>query len=114
LNGPAIGGPEVKQNAIDALFDFDSENDNEEDLKRALADAQSQAVADVKDVDKDPAQVKSKSKIPVVEAVPVVEVPAQQSQDDIDALFNNLDDSDFGNLEAGKAVSQDDIDALFD
>jgi chemotaxis regulatin CheY-phosphate phosphatase CheZ len=114
LNGPAIGGPEVKQNAIDALFDFDSENENEEDLKRALADAQSQAVADVKDVDKNPAQAKSKSKIPVVEAVPVVEASTQQSQDDIDALFNNLDDSDFGNLEAGKAVSQDDIDALFD
>jgi len=114
LNGPAIGGPEVKQNAIDALFSADTSDNDEDELKRALADAQSQAVAEVKEIDKNPSQAKSKVKIPVVEAVSVSKSTPKQSQDDIDALFNNLDDADFGELEAGKAVSQDDIDALFD
>ncbi len=106
LNGPALNGPETKQDAIDAMFD------------EAPA-----YVAPVTEAPR-PAPVAA----PVV-AVPVAVAPAPKpaqapapvaaaedagnSQNDIDALFDftvpEAEDADLS-----KPASQDDIDALFD
>jgi len=116
LNGPAIGGPETKQDAIDAMFGggFDAvEAAPEAPAAAPVAKAQPQAPAKP-EVRPQPApqpvaaQTKPAQPKPAPAPAPaVVEAPGN-SQDDIDALF------DVSPEDMGKTNSQDDIDALFD
>lgn len=125
LNGPAIGGPETKQDAIDAMFDggFDSV---EPAIKADALAAKAPEVPEVKveakpetkpdpvaekpapapepKPDPTPVAVKPEPEAPKAEA----KVEESNSQDDIDALF------DFTVEDMNKTNSQDDIDALFD
>lgn len=134
LNGPAIGGPETKQDAIDAMFasgdDFDAVPVAEVAAMEASAPvAEAPKPAPVAEPKPTPAPPKP-APAPVAEApkpapAPVPEsktkpepkpaavapAPVQDagnSQDDIDALF------DVAPEDMGKTNSQDDIDALFD
>ncbi len=127
LNGPAIGGPETKQDAIDAMFDmFESEVAAAEPSEAAPA-PQAEApqveapqvaapqVAAPKPAPKAEAPKPAPAPEPKVEApkpepAPAAEEKAEEpnSQDDIDALF----DTPAGDPD--KPNSQDDIDALFD
>lgn len=136
LNGPAIGGPETKQDAIDAMFD-------EAPAYEAPA-AKTPAPAPVAEAPKPapapaPAAVAPKpapapapaaaapkpAPAPVAEApkpapapapkpapapapAPVAAVEEKNSQEDIDSMF------DIAPEDMGKTNSQDDIDALFD
>ncbi len=120
LNGPAIGGPETKQDAIDAMFDtgFD-EAPVKADALAAKAPAAPAPVAKAPEPKPAPA--------PAPKPAPVAAVPAQapkpapqaaapeaakeaesNSQADIDSMF------DIPAEDMGKTNSQDDIDALFD
>lgn len=120
LNGPAIGGPETKQDAIDAMFD-------EAPAAPAVTpDALAAKTAAPAPVAKapEPAPAPKPAPAPVAKAPepapapkPAAPAPAptpapaaeeKNSQDDIDALF------DIAPEDMGKTNSQDDIDALFD
>lgn len=88
LNGPAIGGPEVKQDAIDAMFDGDFDSISVDDAVASPAPQVSDSAASSE----------------------------AQSQDDIDAMFSAdpvAEDTAEEGLDMGKTNSQDDIDALF-
>jgi hypothetical protein len=95
LNGPAIGGPEVKQDSIDALFDGD---DTALDGFQALKKEIQNTVTVLKTSETDTEQ----KKILTVIAPEKVELAAA-----IEAV-------DLGDFEIGKTNSQDEIDALFD
>jgi chemotaxis regulatin CheY-phosphate phosphatase CheZ len=133
LNGPAIGGPETKQDAIDAMFDmFESEVAATETPAAEAAPAPApkveapkveapkpapEAKVEPKPEPKPEPKAEAPAPAPKVEApkpapapAPVVEEKADEpnSQDDIDALF------DVPAGDPDKPNSQDDIDALFD
>lgn len=134
LNGPAIGGPETKQNDIDALFDggFDSFEAAEAAAPAVEAPAPKPAPAPVAEapapapkpapapapkpapapVAAAPAPAPKPEPAPAPKPAPAPAAPAADaagnSQDDIDALF------DVAPEDMGKTNSQDDIDALFD
>lgn len=116
LNGPAIGGPETKQDAIDAMFD--SGFDEAPVKPDALA-----AKAPEPKPEPKPAPAPAPKPAPVAAApkpapapkaaAPVVAKEAAKeaesnSQADIDSMF------DIPAEDMGKTNSQDDIDALFD
>ncbi|MCR6661451.1 MAG: protein phosphatase CheZ [Asticcacaulis sp.] len=127
LNGPAIGGPETKQDAIDAMFDsgFD-EAPVKADALAAKAPAPSPAPAPKPAAPPTPAPAAkapepkpqpapapkpAPAPAPVAATAPQAAAPEaaeSNSQDDIDALF------DIPAEDMGKTNSQDDIDALFD
>jgi chemotaxis regulatin CheY-phosphate phosphatase CheZ len=119
LNGPAIGGPETRQDAIDAMFD--------EPFAAAEPVAQPapapKPAAEAPKPAPQPAPAPAPKPAPAPQAVapkPAAAAPAPapqpeaedagkaNSQDDIDALF------DIAPEDMGKTNSQDDIDALFD
>ena len=122
LNGPAIGGPETKQDAIDAMFD-EAPSAPSEVKPDALAGKTPEAPAAKAEAPK-PAPAPAPAPKPAAKAAPqpapapkVEAKPAPKpapapeeanSQDDIDALF------DMSPEELNKTNSQDDIDALFD
>ncbi len=122
LNGPAIGGPETRQDAIDAMFDFDEAPAAEEPVVKADALAAKPVAAAPAPVAKaapapapTPAPAaKPAAAAPAPKPAPTpapaakVEEDASNSQDDIDALF------DVPAEDMNKTNSQDDIDALFD
>ncbi|MFT4090924.1 MAG: protein phosphatase CheZ [Asticcacaulis sp.] len=110
LNGPAIGGPETAQDAIDAMFDEPESAVSSpvapvaapQPVKvAAQAPAQPQALAP---------KVEAVKPAPAPVAAPAPKVAAEESnsQDDIDAMF------DMSPEDLNKTNSQDDIDALFD
>lgn len=125
LNGPAIGGPETKQDAIDAMFDsgFD-EAPVKADALAAKAPAPAPAlkpapaptpapVAKAPEPKPQPAPAPKPAPAPAPVPAPAPQAAAPEaaesnSQDDIDALF------DIPAEDMGKTNSQDDIDALFD
>jgi chemotaxis regulatin CheY-phosphate phosphatase CheZ len=133
LNGPAIGGPETRQDAIDAMFDepfpaADPVNAPPAAEKPAQAPAPKPAPAPAP-APKPAAEAPKPAPQPALKPAPAPEpaaskpaaaapAPAPQpepedagkanSQDDIDALF------DIAPEDMGKTNSQDDIDALFD
>lgn len=122
LNGPAIGGPETKQDAIDAMF-------NEDPVAPAVmpdalaAKAPAPAPVPVAKAP-EPAPAPKPAPAPVAKAPepapapkPAAPAPApapapaaeeKNSQEDIDSMF------DIAPEDMGKTNSQDDIDALFD
>jgi chemotaxis regulatin CheY-phosphate phosphatase CheZ len=120
LNGPAIGGPETKQDAIDAMFD--SGFDEAPVKPDALA-----AKAPEPKPEPKPAPAPAPKPAPVAAAPKPAPAPApapkaaapvvakeaakeaeSNSQADIDSMF------DIPAEDMGKTNSQDDIDALFD
>lgn len=125
LNGPAIGGPETKQDAIDAMFDsgFD-EAPVKADALAAKAPPPAPApkpapaptpapVAKAPEPKPQPAPAPKPAPAPAPVPAPAPQAAAPEaaesnSQDDIDALF------DIPAEDMGKTNSQDDIDALFD
>ncbi|MGN6209116.1 protein phosphatase CheZ [Asticcacaulis sp.] len=116
LNGPAIGGPETKQDAIDAMFDsgFDEAPVKADALAaKAPAPAPKPAAptpapaAKAPEPKPQPAPAPKPAPAPAPQAA-APEVAESNSQDDIDALF------DIPAEDMGKTNSQDDIDALFD
>lgn len=117
LNGPAIGGPETKQDAIDAMFDsgFD-EAPVKADALAAKAPAPKPAPAPTpapvaKAPEPKPQPAPAPKPAPAPAPAPQAAAPEaaeSNSQDDIDALF------DIPAEDMGKTNSQDDIDALFD
>ena len=124
LNGPAIGGPETKQDAIDAMFEtgFDEAPAYEAPKVDALA-AKAPAAPVAKAPEPKPAPAPAPKPAPVAAApapapapqaaAPVVAKEAAKeaesnSQADIDSMF------DIPAEDMGKTNSQDDIDALFD
>ncbi|MBW8882934.1 MAG: protein phosphatase CheZ, partial [Asticcacaulis sp.] len=103
LHGPAIGGPETKQDAIDAMF-----NDPPVVTAPFVAPAPKPAAPAT------PAPAAKAAPAPAPKPAPAPAPKAPQpaptqtnSQDDIDALFDSPAD-------LSKPASQDDIDALFD
>jgi len=92
LNGPALNGPETRQDDIDALFD-ESPAPAPAIRPDALAAKPAPAPAAPK-----PASMPAPAPAPA----------QSNSQDDIDALFDMAAD------DLSKPASQDDIDALFD
>jgi chemotaxis regulatin CheY-phosphate phosphatase CheZ len=126
LNGPAIGGPETKQDAIDAMFDeAPAAPAVTPDAPVAKAPQSAPAPAPAP-VAKAPEPAPAPKPQPVAEAPKPAPAPApkpaapapapapapaaaeKNSQDDIDAMF------DIAPEDMGKTNSQDDIDALFD
>lgn len=118
LNGPAIGGPETKQDAIDAMFDSGFDEVSAVPKADALASKAPEAK-----VTPPPRQIAPKpapapaarapepkpEPKPAPKPAPAPAAEAESnSQDDIDALF------DIPEADMGKTNSQDDIDALFD
>ena len=136
LNGPAIGGPETRQDAIDAMFDEFDAVDEPAVKADALAAKPAPApvaaptpVAAPAPVAAAPAPVAKAAPAPAPTPAPAakpaaaapapkpaptpapaakVEEDVSNSQDDIDALF------DVPAEDMNKTNSQDDIDALFD
>ena len=129
LNGPAIGGPETKQDAIDAMFasGFDEAPAYEAPVKAdALAAKAPAAPAPVaKAPEAKPAPAPKPAPVAAAPAPKPAPVPAPQvaapvvakevakeaesnSQADIGSMF------DIPAEDMGKTNSQDDIDALFD
>ena len=127
LNGPAIGGPETRQDAIDAMFDepfpaADPVNAPPAAPAPAPAPAPKPAAEAPKPAPQPAPQPAPKPAPAPAPAAPkpaaAAPAPAPQpepedagkanSQDDIDALF------DIAPEDMGKTNSQDDIDALFD
>ncbi len=95
LNGPALNGPETRQDAIDAMFD------EVPAVEATPAPAPSPAIK--------PAAA-APAPAPKPAPAPAAEAPSN-SQSDIDALFDFTVDND---ADLSKPASQDDIDALFD
>jgi chemotaxis regulatin CheY-phosphate phosphatase CheZ len=134
LNGPAIGGPETKQDAIDAMFDtgFDAAPAYEAPVKpdalaaKAPEPAPKPAAKPVQapaPVAKAPEAKPQPTPAPKPAPAPMPKAPApapqaaapvsakeaeSNSQADIDSMF------DIPEEDMGKTNSQDDIDALFD
>ncbi|CAL4868330.1 hypothetical protein MMA231_02611 [Asticcacaulis sp. MM231] len=122
LNGPAIGGPETKQDAIDAMFD--EAPAFEAPIKAdALADKAPAPAPVAKAPEPAPTPKPAPAPAPVAKApepapapkpalapapAPAPQEAAGNSQDDIDSMF------DIPEEDMGKTNSQDDIDALFD
>lgn len=118
LNGPAIGGPETKQDAIDAMFD--EAPSYEAPIKADALAAKAPAPAPVaKAPEPAPAPKPAPAPAPVAKApepapapkpapAPAPQEAVGNSQDDIDSMF------DIPAEDMGKTNSQDDIDALFD
>jgi len=133
LNGPAIGGPETRQDTIDAMFDEAPayEPPIKPDALSSKA-PQAEVAPNVVPEIKAPAPTPAPEPAPVVVAAPVAAAPTPapapalapapatsasppveaeskaNSQDDIDSMF------DIPEEDMGKTNSQDDIDALFD
>lgn len=122
LNGPAIGGPETKQDAIDAMFDSGFDEAPKVD---ALAAKTPAAKAPEPKPEPKPAPAPAPKPAPVAAAPKPAPAPAPKaaapvvakeaakeaesnSQADIDSMF------DIPAEDMGKTNSQDDIDALFD
>jgi len=130
LNGPAIGGPETKQDAIDAMFDtgFDEAPVKPDAL---AAKAPEPKAPEPKAPEPKPAPKPAPTPAPVAKApeprpepksaapkpapkpapAPAPQAAAKaesNSQADIDSMF------DIPEEDMGKTNSQDDIDALFD
>jgi chemotaxis regulatin CheY-phosphate phosphatase CheZ len=124
LNGPAIGGPETKQDAIDAMFDSGFDEAPKVD---ALAAKSPAAKAPEPKPEPKPAPAPAPKPAPVAAAPKPAPAPApapkaaapvvakeaakeaeSNSQADIDSMF------DIPAEDMGKTNSQDDIDALFD
>jgi len=133
LNGPAIGGPETRQDAIDAMFGGAADIFEAPEIKVQAPKVQTPAVEPKVEAPKPPEAPKAEA--PKVEAKAPAAQPAPQpapapavsnSQDDIDALFDtpasgepqsqaDIDAMfDLSPEELNKTNSQDDIDALFD
>lgn len=122
LNGPAIGGPETAQDAIDAMFDAPvAAPEAPKPAPTPEVKVQAPKVEVPKaEVPKAAAPVPVAAKAPVAPVAPPRVTPpvpapapvqaesADNSQDDIDALF------DMSPEDLNKTNSQDDIDALFD
>ncbi len=125
LNGPAIGGPETRQDAIDAMFDEPfpaADMANAPAPQPAAAPAPKPAAEAPKPAPQtapaptpkpapapQPAAPKPAAAAPAPAPQPEAEDAGKaNSQDDIDALF------DIAPEDMGKTNSQDDIDALFD
>jgi len=138
LNGPAIGGPETKQDAIDAMFDegfpvvaapapvAEAPQPAPQPAvapKPEPAPAPKPAAEAPKPVAPQPAAPKPAAPAPVAKAPEPAPAPApkpapapapapaaeeKNSQADIDSMF------DIAPEDMGKTNSQDDIDALFD
>jgi len=125
LNGPAIGGPETKQDAIDAMFDsgFDEAPVKADALAakapapvaKAPEPAPKPAPAPVaKAPEPKPAPAPKSAPAPAPAPAPQAAAPEvakeaeSNSQADIDSMF------DIPEEDMGKTNSQDDIDALFD
>jgi len=112
LNGPAIGGPETAQDAIDAMFDSPAE------APTPASKVQAPKVETPKVEAPKPAAPQPAAPKPAPAPAPVAKAPPpapkaeaaveSNSQDDIDALF------DMSPEDLNKTNSQDDIDALFD
>ena len=125
LNGPAIGGPETKQDAIDAMFDTGF------DEAPVKPDALAAKAPEPKAPEPKPAPKPAPTPAPVAKApeprpepksaapkpapkpapAPAPQAAAKaesNSQADIDSMF------DIPEEDMGKTNSQDDIDALFD
>ena len=96
LNGPALNGPETKQDAIDAMFG--------EPTPAAAAPQASPAK---------PAAAAA-APAPQPAAAPVAQEAPANSQNDIDALFDFTVPESEPEADLSKPASQDDIDALFD
>lgn len=118
LNGPAIGGPETKQDAIDAMFDsgFDEAPVKPDALAAKApepkpepkpAPAPAPKPAPVAAAPKPAPAPAPKAAAPVV-AKEAAKEAESNSQADIDSMF------DIPAEDMGKTNSQDDIDALFD
>lgn len=120
LNGPAIGGPETKQDAIDAMFDtgFDEAPVKPDALAAKAPEPRpapkpAPTPAPVAKAPEPKPEAKSAAPKPAPKPAPA---PAPQaaakaesnSQADIDSMF------DIPEEDMGKTNSQDDIDALFD
>jgi chemotaxis regulatin CheY-phosphate phosphatase CheZ len=122
LNGPAIGGPETKQDAIDAMFETGFDEAPKVD---ALAAKSPAAKAPEPKPEPKPAPAPAPKPAPVAAAPKPAPAPAPKaaapvvakeaakeaesnSQADIDSMF------DIPAEDMGKTNSQDDIDALFD
>ncbi len=122
LNGPAIGGPETKQDAIDAMFETGFDEAPKVD---ALAAKTPAAKAPEPKPEPKPAPAPAPKPAPVAAAPKPAPAPAPKaaapavakeaakeaesnSQADIDSMF------DIPAEDMGKTNSQDDIDALFD
>jgi chemotaxis regulatin CheY-phosphate phosphatase CheZ len=116
LNGPAIGGPETKQDAIDAMFDegfaaVEAPQAAKPPVKAAEAEKTPPPAAAKPQVQSVQAARPQPAPQPVAAASNPAAPPAEasgNSQDDIDAMF------DMSAEDLGKTNSQDDIDALFD
>ena len=130
LNGPAIGGPETKQDAIDAMFDEGFDAVDPAPAAEAPAPAAKPAPAPApapkpapapaaaapapapKPAPAPAAAAPAPAPKPAPAPAPAPAAPAADaagnSQNDIDALF------DVAPEDMGKTNSQDDIDALFD
>jgi len=132
LNGPAIGGPETKQDAIDAMFDagFDEAPAYEAPKVDALAAKAPEPKPAPAPVAKAPEPKPQPAPAPAPKPAAAAPAPAPKpapvpapapqaakeaakeaesnSQSDIDSMF------DIPAEDMGKTNSQDDIDALFD
>lgn len=106
LNGPAIGGPEVAQDAIDAMFDEGAPAPKP--APQPAAEAAKPAPAAPPPAAAAPAPKPAPAPAPAPAPQPAPTADAGNSQDDIDALF------DMSPEDLNKTNSQDDIDALFD
>ncbi|MFT3998555.1 MAG: protein phosphatase CheZ [Asticcacaulis sp.] len=130
LNGPAIGGPETRQDAIDAMFGEVTPvaETPAPEMKVQAPKVEPKAPAPKaeapKPVEAKPAEIKA---APAPKPVEAPAASVTNSQDDIDALFDtptasnepqSQDDIDalfdLSPEELNKTNSQDDIDALFD
>ncbi len=126
LNGPAIGGPETKQDAIDAMFD-EAPAYEAPKVDALAAKAPEPKPAPVPPVAKAPEPKPAPAPAPKPAPMAVAPAPAPKpaptpapapqaaapvaesnSQSDIDSMF------DIPEEDMGKTNSQDDIDALFD
>ncbi|UDF04502.1 protein phosphatase CheZ [Asticcacaulis sp. AND118] len=115
LNGPAIGGPETRQDAIDAMFDegfaapeLKPQAPRVETPKPEAPKVEAKVAAPKAEPKPEPkpAPAPAAKAAPAPAPAPVSEPQSQpQSQDDIDALFDTP---------SNEPQSQDDIDALFD
>ncbi len=103
LNGPALNGPETKQDAIDAMFD-------------AAPVAVQAPAPEPKPVAAAPAPMPAPKPAPkpAPAPAPVAQESAGNSQNDIDALFDFTVPEEAPEADLSKPASQDDIDALFD
>jgi chemotaxis regulatin CheY-phosphate phosphatase CheZ len=104
LNGPAINGPETRQDTIDAMFaEFDEAPALKVQAPAVMPQAIPVAAAPIA------APIAAKSASP---AATQATASATNNQDDIDSLFDTPD-TPIDAPDMNKTNSQDDIDALF-